>query len=213
MLKAKFIIHHLFVMNFSPALATLAEYMAGEFDNREQALADPAWYVHLRLWQVPVSLFTSDSITLFAEQANILKLDQPYRPRLMRLQESQDDKAAIQVQYYMPKDPNAVRGAGANPDILKTFTPEQFELLPGCLLLVHQPSANSYHFTAKLPPGGKCCFTYGSDTIQVNLGFEAKPDEFLSYDKGIDFSTGAAKWGAILGPYRFSKRQQYAVEC
>ena len=52
---------------FSPELIALARYMAGEFDNREQAIADPAWYVHLHLWQRPVPLFLEDSFTLFAE--------------------------------------------------------------------------------------------------------------------------------------------------
>jgi len=50
-------------MNFSPQLIALGEYLAGEFDNRE----------HLRLWQRPVNLFTEDSITLFAEQASVIK--------------------------------------------------------------------------------------------------------------------------------------------
>lgn len=213
MLNAKLIIHNssfiIYPMTFSPALIALAEYMAGEFDNREQATAEPAWYVHLRLWQRRVPLFTEDSITLFAEQANILKLNQPYRPRLMRLQESQD-AAPIQVQYYIPKDLDAVRGAGANPDLLQTFTPDRFELLPGCFLLVsHQQSDNSYHFTATAPPGEKCCFNYNGNTIQVSLGFEATQSEFLSYDKGIDSTTGNALWGAILGAYRFRKMMNY----
>ena len=200
-------------MKFSPNLITLANYLAGEFDNREQAIADPAWYVHLCLWQKPVPLFTEDSITLFAEQANVLKLDQPYRPRLMRLQERQDVNA-LQVQYYMPKDLAAVSGAGANPDLLKTFTSDRFELLPGCLLLVseQQLNANSYHFAAVLPSEARCCFTYAGNTIQVALGFEATQEEFLSYDKGVDPTTGAAKWGAIVGPYRFRKRQSVALE-
>ena len=215
MLNAKLIIRNssfiIYPMNFSPALVALAEYMAGEFDNREQATAEPAWYVHLRLWQRPVPLFTEDSITLFAEQANILNLDRPYRPRLMRLQERQDADAPIQVQYYIPKDIAAVRGAGANPDILKTSTPERFELLPGCLLLVktQQIGANSYHFTAAPPPGEKCCFNYDGNTIQVSLGFEATGEEFLSYDKGIDPIEGRALWGAILGAYRFRKMMNY----
>lgn len=48
----------------SPDLKTLADYMSGEFDNQQQAAADPAWYVHLKLWQVIVPLFTEDSITI-----------------------------------------------------------------------------------------------------------------------------------------------------
>lgn len=195
-------------MTFSPELIALANYIAGEFDNREQAIAEPAWYVHLRLWQIPVPLFTEDSLTFFAEQANIVNLGQPYRPRLMRLQERRDPDASLQVQYYMPKDPAAVGGAGRNPALLKTLKPEQFELLPGCLLIVtqRQLAPNRYHFSAALPLDARCCFTYRGNTQQVSLGFEATQEEFLSYDKGIDPTTGKAKWGAILGPYCFRKR-------
>lgn len=195
-------------MPFSPRLTALAHYLAGEFDNQEQAFAEPAWYVHLRLWQRPVPLF-ADSLTLFAEQANIVNLEQPYRPRLMRLL----DKTLLQVQYYMPKDPTALSGAGRNPALLKTLTPEQFDLLPGCLLVVteKQTAAESYHFSAALQPDVRCCFTYRGDTQQVSLGFEATANDFFSYDKGID-ATGAAKWGAIIGPFHFRKRQDFAHE-
>lgn len=200
-------------MPFSPALIALAHYLAGEFDNREQAIAEPAWYVHLRLWQRPVPLFTEDSITLFAEQANIVKLNQPYRQRLMRLQERQDKDVPLQVQYYMPKDPTALSGAGANPAQLQTLTPDQFELLPGCLLSVTQQQLDGdrYHFSAALPPDARCCFTYRGNTQQVSLGFEATQEEFLSSDKGIDTATGKATWGAIWGPFRFHKRLNYEL--
>ena len=40
----------------------------------------------------------------------------------------------------------------------------------------------------------------------------ATQEEFLSYDKGIDSTTGIASWGAILGPFRFRKRQNFAAE-
>lgn len=201
-------------MAFSPKLLALAEYMAGEFDNREQAIAEPAWYVHLRLWQRPVPLFTEDSITFFAEQANIVNLDQPYRPRLMRLLQPQDADAPLQLQYYMPKDFAALRGAGSNPALLNTLTPDQFEFLPGCMLIIaeQQLSTNRYHFTAALPPDARCCFTYQGNTQQVSLGFEATNEEFLSYDKGIDSTTGKATWGAVLAPFRFRKRQDFTAE-
>ncbi|OKH29239.1 chromophore lyase CpcT/CpeT [Chroogloeocystis siderophila] len=192
-------------MTLSSQLKALAQYLTGEFTNQEQAIAEPAWYVHLRLWHQPVAVFTEDSYTLFAEQANIVKLDQPYRQRLIRLQQRPDD-VALQVQYYMPKNPTTLRGAGANPDILKMLTPEDFELLPGCLLDVTvNRLERDYHFKATLPSDRRCCFSYAGNTVQVSIGFEASPEEFLSYDKGIDSTTGKATWGAILGPYRFRK--------
>lgn len=199
-------------MSFSPDLVTLGEYLAGEFDNQAQATADPVWYVHLRLWQRPVNLFAQDSITLFAEQANVLKLDHPYRQRIIRLLPGREsDARSLQVQYYMPKQPEALKGAGRNPALLDALTPDQLDFLPGCILTVTQQTLanNSYKFTATPPPDACCSFTYLGDTIQVALGFEVTAREFYSYDKGIDSQTGKATWGAILGPYRYTKRVQY----
>ncbi|MEA5580364.1 chromophore lyase CpcT/CpeT [Nodularia harveyana UHCC-0300] len=198
-------------MSFAPSLMALGEYLAGKFDNREQALADPAWFVHLHLWQRPVDLFTEDSITLFAEQANIVNLEHPYRQRIMRLMSGSGADAPLQIQYYMFKDPGVFRGAGSNPAVLKTLTVDQLDLLPGCILTVNQQTIpdHSYKFTAIQPPNSRCCFSYLNQIVQVALGFEATAREFNSYDKGIDSETGKATWGAILGPYRYTKREQY----
>ena len=70
---------------------------------------------------------------------------------------------------------------------------------------MHRARAGEQHLKAgPNPPRG--------NTQQVSLGFEATQEEFLSYDKGIDPTTGKAKWGAILGPYRFRKRQDFGVQ-
>ncbi|WP_017653916.1 chromophore lyase CpcT/CpeT [Fortiea contorta] len=198
-------------MTLFPNLVTLGEYLAGEFDNQAQAIADPAWYVHLRLWQRPVQLFAEDSVTLFAEQANVINLDNPYRQRIIRLQRSPHSDVDLQVQYYMPKDPGALKGAGRNPALLNTLTPDHLDFLPGCNLNVTQQTlaTNQYKFSATPPLNACCKFTYLDNIIQVSLGFEATAQEFYSYDKGIDSETGKATWGAILGPYRYCKREQY----
>ncbi|WP_017315548.1 chromophore lyase CpcT/CpeT [Mastigocladopsis repens] len=196
---------------FSPQLLALAHYLAGEFDNREQALAESAWYVHLRLWQRPVPLFQEDSLTIFAEQANIVNLDRPYRQRIMRLLQESNADAPLKVQYYMPKNPSTLIGAGRNGALLNTLTPDDLELLPSCVLNVTQKflAPNRYNFAATPPPDTRCCFSVGDNIIQVSLGFEVSHDKFLSYDKGIDPTTGKATWGAILGPYCYTKREQY----
>jgi hypothetical protein len=191
------------------SLLTLARYMSGEFDNQAQAIAEPTWFVLLRLWQRPVPLFTEDSLTLFAEQANSLYLDNPYRQRLLRISHASDgSESSLQVQYYSFKDSGAVSGAGQNPEMLTKLTIEQIDLLPGCILNVTQPQPSV--FVASPPPNTPCYFSYQGEKRQVSLGFEASANEFLSYDKGIDTETGSAIWGAIMGPYRFTKRQDFA---
>lgn len=199
-------------MALSPQLITLAHYLAGEFNNRDQAIAEPIWFVHLCLWQRPVPLFCEDSLTLFAEQANVLKLDQPYRQRLLRLQSVEGDSERLQVQYYGFKDPGEMRGAGRDPDRLQALTGDQIDFLPGCRLEVTWQQGDIPRFHARLSPDSRCCFSYGNETFQVSLGFEASADEFLSYDKGIDPQTGTAIWGALMGPYRFTQQQSFAGE-
>jgi len=192
-------------------VSTLARDLCGEFDNREQAIADPIWFVHLRAWHRPVNLFTNDSCTVFAEQANVLQLDQAYRQRLLRIR-STDDRAEfpLNVQYYSFKNPAAFRGAGQNPDRLGNLTGDQIELLPGCILQVtYEQSLQGDRFHASPPADACCCFSYQGETRQVSLGFEVSPGKFFSYDKGIDPDTGKALWGAILGAYEFTKRKDY----
>jgi hypothetical protein len=207
-------------MAVAPGLLMLARYLAGEFDNREQAIAEPVWFVHLRLWHRPVRLVSDDdSLTLFAEQASIVNLDNPYRQRLMRLQTSTTDPQAFQVQYYSFKDPAAVAGAGRKPELLESVTLEQLECLPGCTLNVicqhaiaaSPVSTEPQRFVASPPPDTWCSFTYQGETRYVSLGFEASSAEFLSYDKGIDPTTGKALWGALMGPYRYTKRENYEL--
>ncbi|WNZ43577.1 chromophore lyase CpcT/CpeT [Leptolyngbya boryana CZ1] len=184
-------------------LSTLAEYLVGEFDNRAQAIESPIWFVHLRLWQRRVKLFTEDSFTIFAEQSNVLKLDQPYRQRLLRLQET---AGAITVQYYQFKDPSLVRGAGQHPELLEGLSESEIERLPGCVL---QVSESAGRFIAAAPPETCCKFSLQGTVIQVSLGFEAMRDRFLSYDKGINPETQQAIWGALMGAYEFEKLRSY----
>lgn len=195
-------------------LMTLASYLAGEFDNREQALAQPVWYVHLRLWQRPVPLFTEDSLTLFAEQASIVNLEQPYRPRLLRLRQSDTQPNSLQVQYYMFKDIKAIGGASRHPDKLATITTEQIEFLPSCTLnvAIETLDERKYRFVTTPASQTPCRFTYQNQTYQVSLGFAATTEELQVFDKGIEPQTGKAIWGALLGPFCFTKRRDFSPE-
>ena len=192
-------------------LSTLAQSMVGEFDNRIQASESPAWFVHLRLWQRSTTLFTQDSVTIFAEQSNALKLENPYRQRLLRLQETEE---GLTVQYYQFKDPTLVKGAGQRPELLDRITNDEIELLPGCTLQVTATeSTQGWHFIATPPPDTRCIFSLQGSTLQVSLGFEvmgaAQNVCFLSYDKGINPETQQAIWGALMGAYEFQKVRSY----
>lgn len=215
-------------MSYTPELVALARCLAGEFSNQAQALESPVWYVNLRLWHRPLGGLLPTGITFFAEQANILKLDQPYRQRLLQLQEiapnPSENQIKISVQYYKILTPEAFRGAGANPQLLENLTLDKIEVLPDCVLEVsilqtnlqinlqaNYPESNpDYRFEALPRSDRPCSFSYDGKIYQVQLGFATSPGEFLSYDKGLNPTTGEAIWGAILGAYCFKKQKDFS---
>lgn len=184
----------------------LAQWLAGEFDNQEQAMADPTWYVPLKLWHRPLRHRIQGKIALFAEQSNTLALDKPYRQRIFVIEPS--PTSTLYIQYWAFKDPSQFQGAGANPALLDRATEDALEALPGCRLEV-QHHGDSYKATPL--PGDRCCFTYEGKVRQVVLGFEVSATQFLSFDRGVDPDTGQSLWGAMMGPYTHRKRQTYDV--
>jgi hypothetical protein len=196
----------------SPTLSTLAEWLAGEFDNQLQAQDQPVWFVHLRLWHRPLPFTIDGYAALFCEQANALYLDKPYRQRVVILKPTADpqhESQQWQAEYRAFKQPDRVLGAGANPDLLRRISQDDLEMLPGCKLTI---TYQSDRFKAEPPPEAKCCFQYNGQTRQVILGFEASPNQFFSYDRGVEPETGKLLWGAMMGPYQFQKRQSFAAE-
>jgi len=194
------------VKSSSQSLTALAQLMAGEFDNQPQAMEQPAWFVHLRLWYRPLPMRIEGNLALFAEQANALMRDRPYRQRIAVLKETSD---SVQVQYFAFKQPEIFLGAGANPSLLEPLRLDDLEALPGCVLTVAEQAGK---FMATPPPGAKCYFQYDGATRQVVLGFEVSAGKFWSYDRGVDPETGQGLWGALMGAYEFQKCEDFASE-
>lgn len=191
----------------SSAVARLATWLAGEFDNQPQAQDQPIWFVHLRLWHRPLPYRIDGNIALFAEQANALHLDNPYRQRVAVLSKSTSE--SLQVQYFALKHPDRFSGGGANPALLKDLTVDQLETLLGCALRVRH-DGNRFH--AEPEPEARCYFTYQGQQRQVILGFDVGESTFSSYDRGVDPETGAGLWGALMGPYLYSKCVDFSQE-
>jgi CpeT/CpcT family (DUF1001) len=193
-------------MNISSQLLQLASLMSGEFSNREQSLDQPVWFVNLVWWQRPIPFKVLGSIAIFAEQANALILDRPYRQRILQFVEN-DGK--IQVKYWGFKDSTAWTGAGRDRDRLNQITINDIEPLSGCLLDV---SFANGRYKAEMPKDVKCSFQYLNESRQVVLGFEVSAHEFWSGDRGVDPDTGSAIWGAIVDFYKFKKIQNFSHE-
>lgn len=186
------------------SLTILAQWLAGEFTNQAQAAEQAAWFVHLRLWHRPLPQRLRGNLAIFAEQANVLKLEQAYRQRVLMLQET---NGQLVGQYFAFKQPGQFKGAGQRPEMLAAVTEDDLTFLPGCVLDIGHEQGR---FKAQMRPGDRCRFEFDGKVGQVVLGFEVDEQEFLSYDRGVNPETEKPIWGALMGPYRFSKERSYA---
>jgi len=190
----------------------LARCLAGVFQNRQQALADPAWFVHLRMWIYPVPLFREDSFTFFIEQASAAFPQPPYRQRVLRVR---SQAATLTAEYYALHQPQAFQGAAQAPEQLWSLSQDQLITLSGgCLNVTSHPQNGVTRFEARQASGERCQFVVNGDRKFVELAFDAiAPIErtsqavaaFWMYDRGIDPDTGKTTWGAVNGPFELQK--------
>ncbi|MEM9002179.1 MAG: chromophore lyase CpcT/CpeT [Cyanobacteria bacterium P01_F01_bin.86] len=197
-------------------LNTLGCCLAGVFQNRQQALADPVWFVHLKIWIYPVAIFTEDSHTFFIEQASANLSQPPYRQRLLRVRWLANQLTA---EYYALKQPQVFQGAAQATERLTMLTEADLQPLKGaCLPVKYRADSQGTYFEARHSPGERCQFVINGEFRYVELGFDAvapsarsqQAPAFLMYDKGLDPETTQSTWGALNGPFRLEKVEDFS---
>lgn len=208
----------------SSPLTTIGSLLAGEFENQQQALAEPTWYVRLRLWHRPLPGLFNTGMAFFIEQLSVASGNPPYRQRIIHLQEATTypehqtpDSPALIGQYYGLQSPSSWGGAALEPERLQALTADDLIALPTCRVLITMTTSASANpvFHARMPADTLGQFDYAGKTTYVRLGFDIQQSlsphqvEFRMYDKGIDPSTGSATWGALMGPFRLVKQSNF----
>lgn len=190
------------------SLSALVQLLAGEFDNHDQAMESPAWYVHLRLWQRPLPHLFGDGYGVFIEQCGVASGNPPYRQRVLHLRAEVD---TLYGQYYGLHDPLRWQGGALAPERLMALTAADLVSLPTCRVTI-SPLAQG--FQARMMADALGQFSYDGKTVHLRLGFDiiqGAQTEFAMYDKGIDPATGRGTWGALMGPFRLVKQRAFAV--
>jgi hypothetical protein len=186
----------------------LAQYLAGEFTNQQQAIANPSWFVNLRAWHRPLPMRMAGHLALFMEQANALYPDRPYRQRILIVQPTEQPDL-IRGQFWGFQQPDRFARSGADPTQLQGLSPSDLTELPGCGLEIRWQGDR---FVAEPPPDAKCCFPYEGQLRQVVLGFTVSASHYESRDRGVDMETGKGLWGALMGAYEYEKAIDFAAQ-
>ncbi len=186
-------------------MLTLARWIAGDFSNQKQALADSRNYAHIRVFFRPLPWDFFSGIGFYSEQAYDHDLWTPYRQGVHRFINQGEQ---IYIENYGLKDPILYAGSGRELNILKTITPDCIERRYNCSMVFQREGDL---FRGKVE--GNCCFIEknGKQTYLVS-DIELTETTFVSLDRGMDVTTNEQVWGSTAGHLKFEKRQSYASE-
>jgi hypothetical protein len=191
-------------------LVNLATWMAGDFSNWEQAIANPPFFAHIRVCIRPLPVPLSDTgIWLYSEQAYDYEINRPYRTAILQLILTGNPEYPIAIENYRIKDASAYFGASREPEKLRSLKLTDIDQLAGCKMLVQLSSNNS--FTGAVESGKGCMVVRNGKETYLASEFEISEHHFTSLDRGYDPDTDERVWGSIAGAFEFEKKAQFAL--
>jgi len=187
---------------------TLAQWLAGDHSNWEQAIANPPFFAHIRVGirALPQPI-TDDGVWLFLEQAYDYELHYPYRTAVLHLIYNND---RIEMINYRLKNPEIFFGASRDRDRLQNLNAEAISKLDGCTQWVHRADLHTFKGTVE---SGKKCHVHrkGVDTY-LCVEFQVTETTYSSLDRGYDLVTDEMVWGSIAGAFEFAKKTSFSDE-
>lgn len=193
-------------MSHSTDIITLARWMASDFSNQAQAFENPPFFAHIRVCMRPLPVELLDGVSLYLEQAYDIELNSPYRVRVLKLVPIAD---RIDIENYAIANEEQFYGASRDRQKLQELKTAEFKLMPGCTFITHWTGSS---FKGRVEPGKGCMVVRKGKNTYLDSEFEIDGDKFISHDRGRDPETDAHVWGALAGPFEFTRRASFADE-
>ena len=193
-------------MTHSTDIVTLARWMAADFSNQAQAFENPPFFAHIRVCMRPLPVEVLGGLSLYLEQAYDIELHFPYRVRVLKLVPVDD---RIDIENYAIENEEQFYGASRDLQKLQELKKAEFKLMPGCTFLTHWTGSS---FKGRVEPGKGCMVVRKGKNTYLDSEFEIDGDKFISHDRGRDPETDAHVWGALAGPFEFTRRASFADE-
>ena len=187
---------------------TLAQWLAGDHSNWEQAIDNPPFFAHIRVGiRALPNPITDDGVWLFLEQAYDYEINHPYRTAVLHLI-FQNDR--IEMINYRLKNAETFFGASRDLDRLKVLDIDAIEQLQGCTQWVDR--ADHQTFKGAVEPGKKCCINRKGVDTYLAIEFEVTDNTYSRLDRGYDIVTDERVWGSIAGAFQFVKKTSFSNE-
>jgi len=189
-------------------LRLLATWMAGEFENQQQAWQSPTKFAHIHIYFRPLPPgFFGEAIGFYSEQVYDYDLWSPYRQGVHRLIDRGD---SIYVENYgFSRDPMYYAGSARDSQILATLSPDVIVPRTGCAMVFRREGDR---FIGGVEPGHACLIPRDGRKTYLVSEVELTENTWNSRDRGFDIETHEHVWGSTFGALEFTKVASFAHE-
>lgn len=189
-------------------LYVLATWMAGKFENQQQAWRSPTKFAHIHIYFRPLPAgFFGEALGFYSEQVYDYDLWSPYRQGVHRLVDRGD---SIFIENYGFKDdPMYYAGAARDDQILATLSPENIQPRTGCGMVFRR---EGNLFLGGVEPGCGCIIPRDGRKTYLVSEVELTENTWNSRDRGFDLETHEHVWGSTFGALEFTKITSFAHE-
>ena len=180
--------------NKTTDLKYLVAIMQGTYSSEKQSITDKE-YFNISLRMIPI--WKEKGNYLYVEQAMFEKQESPYRVRIYKVSQRNDEFVS---EIYTLKNEKEWIGKWKTPEAFASLSESDIELKPGCeVILKKQPDGTFIGQTGeKTCPSELRGASYASSKVTVT------PTQILSWEQGFD-KEGKQVWGAVKGGYVFDK--------
>lgn len=175
-------------------LKQLFQLMQGHYSSEKQSISDKEFF-NISLKMVPI--WTDKGYYLYVEQAMFDKQEKPYRVRIYKLHQKENDFIS---EVYTLKNEKDWIGKWKDPKAFDALNMADIDLKSGCEVVLKKQADQL--FVGKT--GDKTCpselrgASYATSMVTVNA------TQILSWDQGFD-KEGKQVWGAVKSGYVFDK--------
>ncbi len=187
-------------------LMQLVRWMAGDFSNRQQAMADSRNFAHIHVFFRPLAFEFFGGIGMYSEQVYDYDLWTPYRQGVHHFIE-RDNR--IFVENFGLVEPMLYAGSGRERSILQTITPAVLQPRCGCGMVFHREADR---FIGQVEPGKNCLIPKEGQMTYLVSEVEITKSTWLSRDRGFSIDTDEQVWGSESGKFQFEKIQDFSDE-
>jgi CpeT protein len=181
-------------------LKTLQGYMAGEFNNAEQAATDITFFnIYLRM--TPIMKDHPDGYWLYVEQATAESQDKPYRQRVYHLIQAND--TTLMSKVFEIKNPKQYVGGWKDEKKLAVITVDSLTNREGCDMYISKVDKEIFRATTM----GTQCTSVLRGASYATSQVVIYPDRLVSWDRGWD-KNDVQVWGSVNGAYAFIKTKK-----